>query len=183
MEVIVSLLLMAMVEEASRPGGLGDPLVLLALGAAGLLVLYVVIKRGARRGGRPAGPGQATESESARQQRRMQALLAELDQAARQMSAQVEAKAARLEALVRQADEKTAALNGALAQARARHLTQELISGAHNAGEESGLAALSRHREIYDLADAGQSAQAIAAKLSRPSGEVELILALRGSGA
>lgn len=180
----MSLLLMTLAEEASRPSGLGDPLVLLALGAAGLLLLYVFIKRpGARDADRRAVLVPGAETESARQQRRIQALLAELDQAARQMSAQIDAKAARLEELVLEADAKMAALNGALAQTRARHLTQQLICGAHGAGEESGLAALSRHREIYDLADAGQSAQAIASKLSRPSGEVELILALRGSGA
>ena len=37
-----------------------------------------------------------------------------------------------------------------------------------------------RHAEVYDLADEGQSAQDIARHTGRPSGEVELILALRG---
>lgn len=35
------------------------------------------------------------------------------------------------------------------------------------------------HREVYDLADTGRSAHAIAQELGRPVGEIELILALR----
>ena len=48
------------------------------------------------------------------------------------------------------------------------------------AGESAQNAAASaRHAEIYALADAGQDATEIAARLGRPSGEVALILALR----
>jgi len=36
-----------------------------------------------------------------------------------------------------------------------------------------------RHAEIYAMADEGRSATDIASRLGRPSGEVELILALR----
>ena len=37
-----------------------------------------------------------------------------------------------------------------------------------------------RHAQVYDLADEGLSAPEIARQLGRPSGEIELILALRG---
>jgi hypothetical protein len=36
-----------------------------------------------------------------------------------------------------------------------------------------------RYEQVYTLADQGSTAQEIARKLDRPSGEVELILALR----
>jgi hypothetical protein len=36
-----------------------------------------------------------------------------------------------------------------------------------------------RHAEVYRLADQGQTPQQIAQRLGRPSGEIELILALR----
>jgi DNA-binding NarL/FixJ family response regulator len=36
-----------------------------------------------------------------------------------------------------------------------------------------------RHVEVYRLADQGQSPHQIAQRLNRPSGEIELILALR----
>ncbi len=38
-----------------------------------------------------------------------------------------------------------------------------------------------RHAEIYVLADQGRSSREIAHQLRRPDGEVELILALRGT--
>ena len=40
-----------------------------------------------------------------------------------------------------------------------------------------------RHAEVYVLADQGHSPHAIAQRLERPYGEIELILALRDKGA
>jgi DNA-binding NarL/FixJ family response regulator len=40
-----------------------------------------------------------------------------------------------------------------------------------------------RHAQVYDLADEGLSPPEIARQLGRPSGEIELILALRGDAA
>mgnify|MGYP006193100629 CR=1 FL=1 len=67
-----------------------------------------------------------------------------------------------------------------LAPAMAGRLADLIQAGRSGEPAESGLAALARHREIYDMADNGIPANVIAQKLRRPCGEVELILALRG---
>lgn len=166
---------------------LADPLVLLAVGVGILLTIYLW----ARRRQTPAGvlparahahANAAVAAGEALLPPSMQALRSELEAAVQRASAQIDDRIERLEALMRQADVKLAALSAALARAKAEQITQRLVSGAAGL-EESGLGALSRHNEIYVLADAGRSAREIAQELSRPSGEVELILALRGSGA
>jgi hypothetical protein len=86
-----------------------------------------------------------------------------------------------LETLIREAETRTRLLEAALGRARAGELMAGVSAGGGE-GHESGLAALSRHREIYEMADAGRPAAEIAQNLRRPEGEVALILALRGAG-
>lgn len=172
---------------ASAAGGVDDPIALVALAGGVLMLVYFMILRPRARKGRgdPLAVMPSERSSLAGEraaERQMQSLLVELEQMARQMSAQLDTKAARLEALIRDAESKTAALNAALARAKAERISNSLIAGTLGPEHESGLAALARHRDIYDLADAGESAQAIAQKLRRPAGEVELILALRSTG-
>ena len=171
MEVIVSRFFLP-IAQGLPP--LADPLVLLAIGVGVLSILCVLIRQ--RRGREPAAPAPMPQEPG----RQIHALLQELDEASRQMSIDIDAKAARLEAIIAEADARSAALTALLARAKAQNMAQKLIAGAAEHGE-SGLGALARHREIYELADSGQNPAAIAQKLGRPSGEVELILALRGN--
>jgi hypothetical protein len=128
-------------------------------------------------------------------EREMSNLLVELSEMARQMTAQLDTRAARLEALIREADEKIAALqaaNGAYPGTGGNQVMVEakvLESHAVPMPDRPGHVAMiedappkldPRHAEVYGLADEGQSAQEIARQTGRPRGEIELILALRG---
>ena len=183
------------------PASLNDSsaMVLVGLGVMGLIYL-MVLRPAAQKNKRRKRPDPLATPPSVRSslagersaERGMQTLLLELENMSRQMSAQLDTKAAKLEALIREADAKTAALQSLLARDKAGALADRLMAGdesgrhrpARPAREAfgSGLAALASHRSIYDLSDAGDAAAAIARKLNRPAGEVELILALRHSG-
>jgi hypothetical protein len=115
----------------------------------------------------------------------------ELSEMARQVGAQLDARSARLETLLRQADERIAALQGlqrvegsappgaSPSNAGFGHRLESLEPAGVSADSLQAAAADPRHRDIYALADAGHDAPEIAARLGRPSGEIELILALR----
>jgi DNA-binding NarL/FixJ family response regulator len=108
-------------------------------------------------------------------ERQMQNLLVELSEMARQVTAGLDTRAAKLDALIREADEKIAALSAL------RNSVNLSPSESVPAAEASPSAydPDPRHAEIYSLADQGQTASQIAGKLNRANGEVELILALR----
>ena len=115
-------------------------------------------------------------------ERQMQNLLVELSEMARQMNAQVDTRATRLQELIKQADERIAELK----KVEDEPPEPKDISAPPQAEPEPPVEASSpaaeldpRHAEIYSLADQGKGAHEIATRLGRPSGEVELILALR----
>ena len=118
-------------------------------------------------------------------ERQMESLLVELSQMARQLSGQLDMRAAKLELLIKEADEKLAAL----AAATGRGTTTPFEDAAVEAMASTTLPAAEKpvvpaspprqHADVYQLADQGHTAQEIARQLQRPSGEVELILALR----
>ena len=180
---------------------------LIALG--GFTILYIVFIRPNRKPKKPRDPlEQRPASTSLAQQRSierdMSNLLVEYEGMIRRMTAQVDTRATRLEMLIADADEKIATLRSLAAAssdgaAEPRRLTEAdgSISGGDGGGgpRETGVgddAATARpaaeeepvdrrHQEIYDLADGGLTARQIAHQLGRPNGEVDLILALRGT--
>ena len=131
-----------------------------------------------------------------RDQREVQAalddLLVQLEEVSRRVAAQVETRYAKLECVIRDADQRIARLEA---------LSRAAPPGPPPAAEpafQPGLAAAAvappvapaapgapaaprseRFRRIYEMADAGTSALAIADALQIPLGEVELILGLR----
>jgi hypothetical protein len=115
-------------------------------------------------------------------------LLVELSEMARQMTAQIDTRAARLEALIREADEKIAMLrslghdNGRGQMPQGVLIEAKLLElDAPTRPVEDLVPAVDpRHAEVYELSDEGQSVQDISRQTGRPRGEVELILALRG---
>jgi len=114
-------------------------------------------------------------------ERQMETLLVELSDMARQITGQLDTRAAKLEALMKEADQKIATL-GAMVSNPAKSTDSAGNGGSVGAWPvetEPPMQDDPRHREVYALADAGQSASAIAQRLGRPGGEVELILALR----
>lgn len=166
--------------------GLQDPatMVLLAVGLLGI-IYYAFLRPKARNAKRrdplatPPSQRQSLASERSAE-RQMQSLVIELEQLSRRMGSQIDTKAAKLSALIDQAERATSELNAVLAKAKAIDLTDAITNG-QSGPADSGLAGLSHHRDIYTLADAGKSIGDIARQTNRPAGEIELILALRGS--
>jgi hypothetical protein len=124
-------------------------------------------------------------------------LMVEMLETARHMTAQLDTRAARLEAIIVEADAKLAALKGALANESASapiplppDQPDAVPVGAPSSQESPAAEAPApemkpeappdpRHADVYALADQGRSTGEIARSLNRPNGEVELILALR----
>lgn len=169
-----------------------DPVATWGAIAVGVLTLvYVVFIRPNRSGkkkdplARPvAEPGLARQRAV---ERDMSNLLVELSEMARQMTGQLDIRAAKLEALIHEADEKIAALQRATGR-EAHHghgviieakLTDPdvLQSSVRPAPEPQ---ADPRYVAVYELADEGFNPHEIARQTGTPRGEVELILALRG---
>jgi hypothetical protein len=125
-------------------------------------------------------------------------LMVEMLETARQMTAQLDTRAARLEMLMKEADGRLTALKSAAAGATptAASAAERPIMAAPGITLHSSTSAVvlqfdpmvamrpetppdPRHSEIYAMADQGRTPQDIARQLNRPNGEVELILALR----
>jgi hypothetical protein len=106
-------------------------------------------------------------------ERQMQNLLVELSEMSRQITAQLDTRASKLETLLHEADQRIAQLHGGGA-VRAPAPFEEPRSTIEPTVDPDP-----RHVAVYELADRGQDAASIAAELGRPSGEIELILALR----
>jgi hypothetical protein len=146
-------------------------LVWLGVAFAGATILYAVL-RGARGKKDPLARGTSSSS-LARQrnvERQMESLLVELSEMARQITAQLDTRSAKLEALIREADEKISAL---------RQSPQVPTATTAAAPEWTAASIDPQHEAVYALADQGKSTGEIARQLNRPNGEVELILALR----
>ena len=119
-------------------------------------------------------------------EREIHVLIKELSDLTRRVNAQiaqVDERSAKLEQLVRAADERAARLR-AMQPASSNgngDVDATTPSSAVETPLPSGLddAIDPRHVEIYTLCEQGLSAQQIADRLRRPSGEVELIIALR----
>lgn len=163
-------------------------MVLLGLGILG--VIYYSFLRPKARGTKrrrdplatPPSRAQSLASERAAE-RQMQSVVLELEALSRKMGGELDTKAAKLRALVDQAEAAAARLEAAVgktAQAKAGDLADALAK-ATDAKVESGLAGLGHHRDIYAMADAGKDVHEISRRTARPTGEVELILALRGT--
>jgi hypothetical protein len=160
------------------------------LGMAGLALAYIVIRPMLRKKrdplDRPSGFKSLSQQRSV--ERSMQNLLVDLSEMARQISGQLDTRAAKLEALIREADEKieqlrsvgTSPPTAAQDQAPRMRLVGSEVSADQPAPEPSPPDR--RHAEVYALADEGRPPREIAARLNRPSGEIELILALRPHG-
>jgi type II secretory pathway component PulM len=108
-------------------------------------------------------------------ERQMETLLVELSEMARQISAQLDTRAAKLEVLIKEADEKIAALRREPPTPTAVGRDLRPMVGDPGASHVED----ARHVAVYQLADSGLNPGQIAQRLGRPSGEIELILALR----
>lgn len=172
------------------------------IGAAIAAAFYLIVLRPKlqkkRRGGdaleRPSEQGGLSRQRGV--EREMSGILVELTDMTRQVSAQLDTRAARLEVLIQQADQRIATLQGLNNQRGGDPNTSSSLgmqgNGSFNTSfsspGDSGASAASaapidpRHAEVYALSDQGNSLPEIAARLGRPNGEIQLILALRSRG-
>jgi hypothetical protein len=163
---------------------------LYALMACAIVLLTIAVRRRRREGfgNLPKTPRQKMDELAARQGVRddMQALLAELQDLARKINAQIDTKFAKLEAAISDADRRIEALQRLTRAARSEPALDVTVGDEPSSDgpppqtgttEEGTVAA--RHAAVYQLADTGKSPVEIAQTLGRTPGEIELILALR----
>jgi hypothetical protein len=130
-------------------------------------------------------PDSASLAQQRSVERQMQNLLVELSEMARQVTAGLDTRAAKLDALIREADEKIAALSALQSSVSIRRSDDPAVQPtmsmvvAPAPAPPCAYEPDPRHAEVYSLADQGQSPSQIAGRLNRPNGEIELILALR----
>jgi hypothetical protein len=151
----------------------------MAIGAA--FLLYILLRTS--RGKRKKDPLEKPFSERLLTQHRhsdrdMSNLLVELSEMARQITSQLDTRAAKLEVLIKEADEKIERLKVASrnSPADARPVSPDADAHAlvtHTPEVDA------RHARVYALHDQGRTTAEIAHELARPRGEIELILALR----
>ncbi|MFQ5463273.1 MAG: hypothetical protein ACE5E5_11690 [Phycisphaerae bacterium] len=123
--------------------------------------------------------------------RDVDAVMIELDKLARQIHAQIDTRFAKLEAVIRDADQRIATLQrladeAARRPARTAHALDitlgseapDLEVSADSPADGGAIKSTSDHQPILDLADQGLSMHEIAERVARPIGEVELILSL-----
>ncbi|UCE59233.1 MAG: hypothetical protein JSU63_17535 [Phycisphaerales bacterium] len=115
-----------------------------------------------------------SESEAKRD---LQQTMLELDQLARQIQGRIDTRFAKLEAVIRDADERIDKLSRLVNMANGRSTLDVTVGDnapASRCPEPNG-----RHAAIYRLADDGLEPVQIADKVGKTTGEIELILALR----
>jgi hypothetical protein len=181
------------------PSGRDPATTWIAISVGILAVVYVTLVKPLRTKKKKdpleAGPARTSLSQQRGVEREMSNLLVELSGMARQMTAQLDTRSAKLELLLRDADERIATLrslgagaglatsssaDSAAAEALEGVIVEARASSSHSIPEQK---LDPRHAKVYGLADEGHTPQEIARQLERPSGEIELILALRSDDA
>jgi DNA-binding NarL/FixJ family response regulator len=102
---------------------------------------------------------------------------------ARQISAQIDTRSSKLEVLMKEADQKIALLqslcHGQPTPSQSPDSPANSLPKSSATQQIEAPAVDPRHVQVYTLADQGRTPLEIAQQLNRPSGEIELILALR----
>ncbi len=147
------------------------PIVLaVAIVGVGFMLTIAIRARIARRNReRPSGPRSDGQAGGA-----------EMEDLARRLAAQLDDKAARLEVLLRQADERIEALGTAVPGGAGQSRGTRNSGPRPRAADPRSSDPLAR--AVYEHADAGLTSIEIAQELDEQVGKVELILALRERG-
>jgi len=183
----------SLLADTTAGGQLTEQQMWVFIGLGVMLMIYMAVIRPMMRRKDPLDrpTGMVSLSQQRSTERQMQNLLVELSEMSRQITAQLDTRSAKLEALIREADAKIAelkSLGGSTETAAYQSLRSAFQPTSSNrvSESESRTAASnqsdaqdSHHSDVYALADQGRDAYEIAAQLGRPRGEVELILALR----
>ncbi|MBK7405384.1 MAG: hypothetical protein IPJ41_12310 [Phycisphaerales bacterium] len=108
---------------------------------------------------------------------RLEQTMADAEELTRRLAAILDNKAARIEALIADADDRVAKLSNALSTPAPTPVRERPAETARATLEPERLDPF--HRRVYELADQGLSPIDIARRIDKPTGQVELILALR----
>lgn len=155
----------------------------IAIIVAILTVIYIAFVRPMRKNKKDPlerKPGDALLAQQRAAERDMTALLLEYEQMMRTMTSQIETRIAKLEVLLKDADERLQQLKAATSDLPASVAQPAVAKGGGL--DLTPLLAESEppgHQDVYALADQGLSHRQIAQRLDRPYGEIELILTLR----
>jgi len=173
-------------------------LLMIGMAVLGFLLIMQATRRNWRksqgRGERPARERYDELQRSASASRDLEQVMLELDQLARQVHGKLDTRFAKLEAVIRDADERIDRLSRLVREARGRQSLdviiddEALVEAAGTVLEAKSTLSVQetftprgqQQREvIYKLSDEGLDPIAIAQQVSRTTGEVELILSLR----
>jgi hypothetical protein len=159
----------------------------LAVAAIATIVIYVLMRP--RNKKEPLSPPRFPLARQREVEEQMNTLLVELSQMARQITSQLDTRAMKLEMLIKDADERLAALQAAKNSEASvssvtsdNHTSEAEVAELHFSSRQTASPSVAvdpRHQEVYTMADEGRSPGEIARIVQRPAGEVELILALR----
>ncbi|UCC30386.1 MAG: hypothetical protein JSU86_19570 [Phycisphaerales bacterium] len=160
-------------------------MVMLALAVGALAIVLLSTRRRIRESQRlsptAARRRYAELQEEVKVSRNLEQVMLELDQLSRQIHGRIDTKLARLEAVIRDADERIDRLSRLIRTTKGESaqeftLDREGPDEAHSAQSDI---VDDRHAPIYELADSGKSPVEIARQVGKTTGEVELILALK----
>jgi len=119
-------------------------------------------------------------SEKRRALREVEEVMIELDQVARNVHGQLDTRFAKLEAVIRDADERIAELKRLTRKTEAAPSLDITLDAVEPDEEEAApVMGDGPHADVYRLADAGMDRIRIAEETGKKTGEIELILALR----
>ena len=181
---------MAQADAQTKGGGFQSTASWFALGAGVVILTWTLMRLQWKRQRRsPDEEPVAQMCETLDERRADMERAAEVGAIVRDLAARLETRAARLEALLDQADERIEKLEARLAAGAATNHLAQKPQGAEPASdpwaEDDASATKPRtsddplHQEVYELADDGQSPLDIARRLDQQVGTIELILALR----
>mgnify|MGYP001489693212 CR=1 FL=1 len=149
------------------------------IGLSVAMIIYVTIRPFLRR--KDPLAHQPLRLNLARQrsvEREMESLLVELHEMARTMNAQLETRVARLEVLIRDADERASRLEELLEQQRRLTSADGSAMSIAPVEPETPEPADDGWDQIRELASRGLTERQIASEVDRPLGEVEFVLNL-----
>lgn len=159
--------------------------VLLAMALVGLTIVMLSTRKRIAKSRQPPGASMRRRYEQAQERnkagRDIETVMVELDQLARQVHGRLDTRFAKLEMIIRDADERIENLSRLVRAAQGSptlDLTLEEAVPDPPPLEEKDIDD-ERHAPIYRLADSGLAAAEIALEVDRTTGEIELILSLR----
>lgn len=161
-------------------------ILLIALGSVMLMiVIFRMLRRSSARQRRQPEPAEARTASAAPASRgqspeRLERLMSDAEELTRRLAAHLENKAAQLDELLGQVDARTEELRSLLDNAdRVSSAASSALAPERPPEAEVSSSADPMHRKVYELADQGLDPVDIARSVDRPTGQVELILALR----